>query len=138
MLRVVLMAYDGDGVAAMACRCEGVFVAQTPSTRLAACGAPGAAMACPWGGGCSWLIRHRRDGNAKAKKGRRHNTGEQSEKSRTPNRKLGRSADVRCAWAVGLILRDLRKSASQACVAVAVRAINGTPGKKARNCPSLR
>ena len=39
MLRVVLMAYDGDGVAAMACRCEGVFVAQTPSTRLAACGA---------------------------------------------------------------------------------------------------
>ena len=42
------MAYDGDGVAAMACRCEGVFVAQTPSTRLAACGAPGAAMACRW------------------------------------------------------------------------------------------
>ena len=47
LLRGALAAYDGNGVAAMACRCEGVFVAQTPSTRLAACGAPGAAMA--WG-----------------------------------------------------------------------------------------
>ena len=65
-------------------------------------------------------------------------TGEQSEKSRTPNLKLGRSADVRCAWAVGLILRDLRKSLSQACVAVAVSAMKGTPGKKERNWPSLR
>ena len=128
------MAYDGDGVAAMACRCEGVFVAQTPSTRLAACGAPGAAMA--WG---SWrlveLVRHRRDSKGKRTPAQ---TGEQSEKSRTPNRKFGRSADVRCAWAVGLILRDLRKSLSQACVAVAVNAINGTPGRKERNCPSLR
>jgi len=75
---------------------------------------------------------------AKAQKGRRHNTGEQSEKSRTPNRKFGRSADVRCAWAVGFIFSDFRKSLSQACVAVAVRAINGTPGRKERNCPSLR
>ena len=58
------MAYDGDGVAAMACRCEGVFVAQTPSTRLAARGAPGAAMA--WG---SYAV------DAKAKKGRRHKYG---------------------------------------------------------------
>ena len=137
MLRVVLMAYDGDGVAAMACRCEGVFVAQTPSTRLAACGAPGAAMA--WG---SWrlveLVRHRRDSYDAKKKDAGKRTGEQSEKSRTPKRKFGRSADVRCAWAVGLILRDLRKSLSQACVAVAVNAINGTPGRKERNCPSLR
>ena len=68
----------------------------------------------------------------------RTQTGEQSEKSRTPKRKFGRSADVRCAWAVGLILRDLRKSLSQACVAVAVSAMKGTPGKKERNCPSLR
>ena len=51
-------------VAAMACRCEGVFVAQTPSTRLAARGAPGAAMA--WG---SYAV------DAKAKKGRRHKYG---------------------------------------------------------------
>ena len=141
MLRVVLMAYGGDGVAAMACRCEGVFVAQTPSTRLAACGAPGAAMACPWGVVCSWLIRHRRDAprwRERQKKDAAAITGEQSEKSRTPNLKLGRSADVRWAWAVGLILRDLRKSLSQACVAVAVRAINGTPGRKERSCPSLR
>ena len=65
-------------------------------------------------------------------------TGEQSEKSRTPKRKFGRSADVRCAWAVGFIFNDFRKSLSQACVAVAVRAINGTPGRKERSCPSLR
>ena len=35
-------------------------------------------------------------------------------------------------------MRDLRRSLSQACVAVAVNAINGTPGRKERNCPSLR
>ena len=65
-------------------------------------------------------------------------TGEQSEKSRTPKRRFGRSADVLCAWAVGFIFNDFLKSLSQACVAVAVRAINGTPGRKDRSCPSLR
>ena len=79
----------------------------------------------------------RRDG-VEGKKRTPEQTGEQSEKSRTPKRRFGRSADVRCAWAVGLILRDLRKSLSQACVAVAVSAMKGTPGKKERNCPSLR